>query len=252
MKNLIFCMMFLCIGFFPYRVTAQENSAEELSLGDLLSVEVSTAARHKQTTREAPASVTVITSEDIERFGYRKLEDALKSVRGFYVSNDRNYGYLGARGFSRPTDYNNRISLLINGESVNDNIWGAFGLTGDAPIPLEALDRIEIVRGPGSALYGTSAMFAVINLITKTETSKGQNRLSWTQGSFGYKTGSITVGGTSAGGLNLFAAGHGGDINGQDLYYPEYNAPETNHGKIPWCTDHCSLFRFENPGVLQG
>lgn len=152
-------------------------------------------------------------------------------MRGLYVSNDRNYGYLGIRGFSRPTDYNNRILLLLNGQSIADNVFGGFGLNGDTPVPLESLDRIEIVRGPGSALYGTYAMFAVINLITKNETSKGKNMVTWSQGNFGYKSGSMTVEKALTDGANLFAVGHWGDIGGTDPYFPEFNAPETNDGR---------------------
>src|SRR5580704_4477843 len=79
------------------------------SLEELMSIEidsVSSASGFKQKVTEAPASVTVITSEDIQRYGYRTLADILRNVRGFYVSNDRNYSYLGVRGFGLPGDYN--------------------------------------------------------------------------------------------------------------------------------------------------
>jgi iron complex outermembrane receptor protein len=66
------------------------------------------AARHSQRLTEAPASVTIVTANDIETFGWRTLADVLKSVRGFHVTYDRNYSYLGVRAFGRPTDYNNR------------------------------------------------------------------------------------------------------------------------------------------------
>ena len=84
-----------------------------MSLQDLLEVEVvSTASKFPQEVREAPASITVITADDIRRYGHRTLADVLRSVRGFYTTYDRNYSYVGMRGFARPGDYNTRVLLL--------------------------------------------------------------------------------------------------------------------------------------------
>ena len=66
----------------------------------------------------------LITAEDITRYGYRTLADILHGVRGLYVSDDRNFSSLGARGFGKPGDYNSRILLLVNGHRVNDNVFG--------------------------------------------------------------------------------------------------------------------------------
>src|SRR5207248_652840 len=79
----------------------------------------STAAKYDQELANTPASVTVITSEEIERYGWTTLDQALQSVPGFYLTNDRNYTYLGVRGIGRPTDYNSRILLLLDGHMVN-------------------------------------------------------------------------------------------------------------------------------------
>ena len=98
-------------------------SLEELA--DLNIDSVYGASMYLQKVTEAPSSVTIITADDIERYGYRTLADALRSVRGFYITNDRNYSYLGVRGFSRPGDYNARILLLIDGHRLNDNVFGS-------------------------------------------------------------------------------------------------------------------------------
>jgi outer membrane receptor for ferrienterochelin and colicin len=86
---------------------AQAQAASDslvLSLDSLLNTRISSAAKYQQTMSEAASSVTIVTAEDIQRYGYRTLPDVLTSVRGFYLSYDRNYAYLGARGFSRPSD----------------------------------------------------------------------------------------------------------------------------------------------------
>ena len=125
------------------------------------------AARHLQRTTEAPASVTVITASDIETFGWRTLADVLKSVRGFHMTYDRNYSYVGVRAFGRPTDYNNRVLVLVDGHRLNDSIYDGALLGTEFPVDLALVDRVEVIRGPGSALYGTSAFLAVVNVITK-------------------------------------------------------------------------------------
>src|ERR1051325_3600376 len=83
--------------------------------------DVSAAMKHPQRQSEAPSAVTVVTREEIHRLGYRTLGEALRGVRGFYLTSDRNYDYLGVRGFSRPGDYNDRILLLVDGHTYNDD-----------------------------------------------------------------------------------------------------------------------------------
>jgi outer membrane receptor protein involved in Fe transport len=208
-------------------VSAQEKPA---SLDDLLEAKVSGAARYEQTARRAPASVTVVTSDDIERFAYRTLADVLGSVRGFYVSYDRNYTYVGVRGFSRPTDYNNRIRLLIDGHTLNENFYGTALLGSEFGLDLNAVDRIEIIRGPGSALYGTGAMLAVVNVILKKGNAVGNGSASVGAGSFGRSSAFVAGGTETKEGLDLFAAAFGSNARGQDLYYPQYASDPATHG----------------------
>jgi iron complex outermembrane receptor protein len=151
---------------------------ETLTLEQAMSAEIPRvvgASRFLQEVLDAPANVTVVTREDIERFGYVTFDQVLRSVRGFYTTYDRNYAYVGVRGFSRPGDYNSRVLLLVNGHRLNDNIYGAAPIGTDVPIALALIDRVEIVRGPGSSLYGTSAFLAVINVVTRTGASIGSS-----------------------------------------------------------------------------
>lgn len=148
--------------------TAQETPATESPLDDLLATPISTAAKYDQRISEVPASVTVITAEEIGRYGWHTLADVLGSVRGIYTSYDRGYTYLGVRGVGLPTDYNSRYLVLINGYPMIDTVSGTKIGTALA-IDLSQFSRIELVRGPGSVMYGAGAMFGVINLITKDE-----------------------------------------------------------------------------------
>jgi iron complex outermembrane receptor protein len=252
---LIFSLLTLCIHSPATGAPAGAEDFEEISLDSLLNTRISAAAKYEQTTGEAPASVTVVTWEDIDRYGYRTLEDVFRSVRGFYVSNDRNYSYVGVRGFSRPTDYNNRILILINGQILNEPFYSSAVTGTEFPINMDSIERIEIVRGPGSALYGTSAMFALVNIVTKKSNVFEGARISAEAGSFEtYGTQAVYVK-ELAQGIDLAVSGKWADSGGQDLYFEEYDRASTNHGiaeGLNWDRSHSLLatldygrFRFQ-------
>jgi outer membrane receptor protein involved in Fe transport len=116
---------------------------------------------------EAPASTTVLSQEELRAFGWTTLAEALSGVRGFFLANDRMYTYLGVRGFAPPGDLNTRVLILWDGHSMND-VWAGQGYAAhDLSVDLDEVERIEVVRGPGSALYGTGAFFAVINVVPR-------------------------------------------------------------------------------------
>jgi outer membrane receptor for ferrienterochelin and colicins len=203
------------------------------SIEELMTVKVESvygAAKHQQRVTDAPSSVTVITADDITTFGWRTLGDVLKNVRGFYVTNDRNYWYVGARGFGRPSDYNNRILLLVNGHRFNDNVYDGAYVGTEFGLGVDLIDRIEIIRGPGSALYGTSAFFAVINMITRRTVGKTPTEVSAEIGTLGSYGGRVTTGWTRNGFDALFSVAGTTTHGVSDLYFPAYDAPSTNHG----------------------
>ena len=139
-----------------------------MSLESLASMEVSGASRFTQRLSEAPANVTLITSEDIRTFGYRTLGGILRAVRGVYVTSDHIYSYAGVRGFSRPGDLNTRVLLLVDGYRYTDGVFQQSLLLGtEGLIDVDLIDRVEFIPGPGSALYGSNAFFGVVNVITR-------------------------------------------------------------------------------------
>ena len=126
---------------------ATQTNLLELSLDDLLKVKVQTvtsAAKYAQPTALAPASVTIVTDRDIQLHGYRNLTEVLGSVRGFYSTYDRNYHYLGVRGFNRPGDYNSRVLLLIDGHRVNDVVYDGAPIGNDGYLDVDMIDRVEL------------------------------------------------------------------------------------------------------------
>ncbi len=124
-------------------------------------------AAEKELTRaqDAPASISVISAEEIRGFGYTTLAEALRSVRGLYTSDDRDYQTIGVRGFSSPGTYNARVLVLSDGHVTNEASLGQGYVGHDFSPDLADVERIEIVRGPGSVLYGSAAFLAVVNVV---------------------------------------------------------------------------------------
>lgn len=189
------------------------------------------ASKYEQKVTEAPSSVTIITDEEIKKHGYRTLADILQNVNGFYVTYDRNYSYLGARGFGRPGDYNTRILLLVDGHRLNDNVYEGAYIGTEGRLDVDLIERVEIIRGPSSSLYGTNAFFGVINVITKRGRNIKGVEVSSEVGSFDTYKGRFTYGDRFSNGLEFLFSGSFADSNGQGrLFFKEFNAPTTNNG----------------------
>jgi iron complex outermembrane receptor protein len=130
---------------------ADEFELAELSLDDLLRVEVVGATRYAQPLSDTPASVTVIGREELHNQGYRNLGEALATVGGVFTSSDRNYTYLGVRGFNRSGDYNSRVLLLTDGARRNDALFDQALIGNESPVEMDWVKRLEFVSGPSSA-----------------------------------------------------------------------------------------------------
>lgn len=166
------------------------------------------AARHEQPVAQAPAAVSVITRDDIRKYGYRTLGQALASVPGLYLSNDREYEQIGARGMNIPGDFNVRVLFLLNGLPLNDKYFGLF-LPELTPDLLDAVERIEIVKGPASTLFGSDAIFATVNIVTRTGADlDGHAVVSAASGFDPFGRGVFTYGNQFTNGLDLFMSGH--------------------------------------------
>ena len=222
----------------------------DMSLEDLMKVEVQSvyaASRYQQKVTEAPASITVITSEDIQKYGYRTLAEALRSVRGFFITYDRNYNYLGVGGFNRPGDYGSRVLLLIDGHRVNDNVFDSAFIGTEFPLDLDLIERIEVIRGPNTSLYVASAFLGVVNVVSKRGRMVGSPELSTEAGSFGSYKGRASYGEGFHNGLEMLLSGsYYSSAGPHRLFFPEFDTPATNNGFAVNADDDQSQQLFGN------
>lgn len=213
--------------------TASAQGADDLTdlpLEQLLDVPVVSASRFEQKASETTAIVSVVSRDDIRQYGWRTLAEVLRSLHGFYTQSDRGYDYVGARGFARPQDYNTRVLLLVDGQRVNDAIYDQAYIGTDGIVDLDLVDRIEVIRGPGSSIYGGNALFGVINLVTRSGAQLGGGEASARLASFGSVDGRASVGTRLDNGADLLASVSGMNSTGPALYFPEFDSPATHNG----------------------
>jgi iron complex outermembrane receptor protein len=143
----------------------------ELSLEQLMEIpveSVSGVSKYQQSIRRAPAGVTVFTAADIRNYGWSTLADVLRASPGLHVRSDRFYDFVGTRGFTRPRDYNSRTLILLDGHRLDDPIYQQGAIGTDFILDLDMVDRVEVITGPGSPVYGSNAFYGAVNVIPKT------------------------------------------------------------------------------------
>ncbi|HEY2016188.1 MAG TPA: TonB-dependent receptor plug domain-containing protein, partial [Bryobacteraceae bacterium] len=147
------------------RVGAPTDDLDKLSADELFSLQVTSVGRKAQRLSKAPAAVFVLTAEDIRRSGATSIPEALQWVPGLTVLRlDGRSWAISARGSNRL--YSNRMLVMIDGRSLYTPLFS--GVIWDAiDVPLEDVEQIEIVRGPGAVMWGPNAMNGVVNIITK-------------------------------------------------------------------------------------
>lgn len=217
-------------SFSAYAVASDELDDTEMLLFDDIP-SVFTASKYEQKVTDAPARISIITAKEIESYGYQTLADILRSVPGFYSSYDRNYSYTGVRGFGIPGDYDTRILTLVDGHRINENIYDSNIPERGFVVDVDMIERVEIVRGPASSLYGSNAFFGVINVITKRGRDLQGTELSAAGGSYESYQGRVSYGEKFSNGLEMLLSGTYYDSAGQhQLYYPEFDDPVSNNG----------------------
>jgi len=164
---ILFAIIIFIVVFSHENLYSETPQLFGKSIEELLSIEVYSAGKQEQKITEIPASVVIITRDEIERYGYRTYMEILENVPGFYMN--ENYYFLGhsnfgVRGFYSDGSFDNVI-IMVNGVNQIDDSYNSYP-DSKINVPIEAIDRIEIIRGPMSVMYGSGAFMGAINIIT--------------------------------------------------------------------------------------
>lgn len=152
------------------------GSYVDLSLEQLMNVDVTSVAGTPGPRFEAPAALAVISGDDIRRAGHRTVVEALRMVPGMFVARVNASSYVaGARGLAGSAITSTRYLVMMDGRAVHDPLIStAFWDVVD--VPMDLIDRIEVIRGPGATLWGANATHGVVNIVTR-EADQSQGTL---------------------------------------------------------------------------
>ncbi len=156
-----------CAGASRAETSEQLDELHELTIEQLANLEVTSVSRRPESIWEAPAAIEVITSEDIRRSGAQSLPEVLRLARNLEVARvDSQYYAISARGFNS-FQASNKLLVLIDGRSVYHPLYSGV-LWDQQQVPLQDIERIEVISGPGGTLWGANAVNGVINIITQS------------------------------------------------------------------------------------
>ncbi len=213
----------------PVPIDVTELDLETLLETDVRALTVTAVSKKAERAGDAPATVTVLSHDDFQRHDWRNVAEALRSVPGVYVSYGRDYYYTGVRGLSFPTDVDSRILVLLDGHPLN-NPWSSQSNTSELfTVPPDAIERVEVIRGPSSSVYGTNAFFAVVNIVTRAPSEKAPAHLSariaaeTTRDLSAQVTARHRVGELQVSGYAVALGGPGPDVRFPDMTRPRLN-----------------------------
>ncbi|MHC5059656.1 MAG: TonB-dependent receptor plug domain-containing protein [Planctomycetota bacterium] len=230
---IVFAMLMLMPGLNGRTFAQQDEQKEhqdlfEMSMEDLMEIEIGVASKRETTERQAPGIVTVITRDQIQKSGARDLIDILRLVPGFDVGFDT----AGAYGVAIRGIWANegKVLVLIDGVPLNDEMYSTFQYGHH--IPVDIIDRIEIMRGPGSVMYGESAELGVISIKTMKPQKENDIFVSTTYSRMEETFGRQTVTsfyGTKKDDFSMSIASHYGRGNFTDRTVENYDLSGTSY-----------------------
>lgn len=197
-----------------------------VDIESLLDLSVEAVSRRPERASGAPAAVFVVTADDVRRHGFRSLQELLGSVPGLFAYPD-DFPQVGIRGMGILGDLTTRVLVLVDGHPLN-NAMGV-DLARGVPVPLDAVERVEVIEGPVGSVYGPSAFFGVVNLVTSATARNSEVRVGGDAAQGEVRAGEATA--TWRGGLGSAAvllSAHASATRGMDWTFPEAADPPTS------------------------
>jgi iron complex outermembrane receptor protein len=180
---IFFLWAFLQNVLYSNEIDTTKTSLFDISIEELIQQEVTIATKSNQKLSQTPSVVSVITAEEIKTMGYRDIFEILQTIPGFEVNQTRlGARAIGIRGVNNSRQ-GGRLLVLLDGLTYNDIMYGT-GLFFGSEFNIDAIEKIEVIRGPGSALYGRNAFSGVLNIITKKAQSNNQLEAGASYGSY--------------------------------------------------------------------
>ncbi|EGM76923.1 outer membrane receptor for ferrienterochelin and colicin [Rheinheimera sp. A13L] len=183
---------FILTAVFP--LAAEEiQDLFEMSLTELMDIPVVTASRYEENLKSAAAVMTIVSADQIRNSGADSLYQLLEQVSSFYMTGSHFFpnNVSSVRG-DLLTHADNHVLILLNGKPLRESYSGGINFAIYNAFPVQAISRIEVIRGPGSVLYGSNAYSGVINLVT---TEAGGKSIQLSMGEQGYQSGSLLLSG---------------------------------------------------------
>lgn len=229
-SNIRFCSRFfinliICVSIYniSWNVSAQApTDLFGMSLEDVLNMEVSTASKLGGKASESPGHLVVVTQEDIRRYGYRTVGEAMERAAGIISGDNGSATSVVIRGIN-PSDFTtaSRILFLIDGMRYNDFAFDQAFVNESFPLDIESIDRIEILKGAGSAIWGSNGLIAVVNVISKDGGSTNNKKALLEYGSKDRSKGYASWGGKTEGGVKYFSSLSATHVDGRfSLFRP--------------------------------
>ncbi len=197
-------VLMLLTGFIYSIENQNDDELLKMSVADLMKIEVVTSSKKIESEFDAPGIVTVIREEAIDTYGGNSLGELLERVAGIYMTGSHIYpdNKASVRG-GLGTTIDNQVLILINGRPLRESLFGGRNFSVYRSFPLSVIQRVEVVRGPGSVLYGTNAYLGIINIITKKRNlesfgikgalKRGSNDTSIADMTMGFSKGKLNV-----------------------------------------------------------
>jgi iron complex outermembrane receptor protein len=244
MKKQALLPLLLAVFALPVASAPGDDELDELlplTLAQLMDVKVTISTHTVQRLSKAPSVVSVITAEDLSLTGATNLMEILQSVPGIYVKQNL-FGFKPLITFRGASGAN--VLLMVNGAAVKDLVWSP-GIFWKG-VPAEMIDRIEVIRGPGSALFGSDAAAGVINVITKTAANSVRSEAGVRAGSYATQAGWLHYA-SQANGYDISFAANLVATDGHDPFIARARGNTLGHASYGWKNEDVHLAVANGP-----